>query len=52
MAEILELDHLNDTALMRTALAPLYSYKAMPGITPRYDPGDNSFLVFDVAVGR
>lgn len=49
---VLELDHLNDTALMRSALAPLYSYKPMPGITPRYDPGDNSFLIFDVAVGR
>jgi hypothetical protein len=30
----------------------LYSYKPMPGITPRYDPGDNTFLIFDVAAGR
>jgi hypothetical protein len=49
---VLALDHLNDTATMRQSLAPLYSYKPMPGITPHYDPGDNSFLIFDVAVGR
>jgi hypothetical protein len=49
---VLELDHLNDIPTMRQSLAPLYSYKPMPGITPRYDPGDNSFLIFDVAAGR
>jgi hypothetical protein len=49
---MIELDHLNDTATMRQSLAPLYSYKPMPGITPRYDPGDNTFLIFDVAAGR
>jgi hypothetical protein len=46
---MIELDHLNDTSTMRQSLAPLYSYKPMPSITPRYDPGDNTFLVFDVA---
>lgn len=49
---VLELDRLNDTALLRESLRPLYSFKELPGITPRYDPGDNTFLVFDVQVPR
>ena len=49
---VLALDRLNDTSLMRESLRPLYSFKELPGITPRYDPGDNTFLIFDVQVPR
>jgi 4-amino-4-deoxy-L-arabinose transferase-like glycosyltransferase len=46
---VLALDHINDTSTIRQSLLPLYSYKAMPGITPRYDPRNNAYLVFSVS---
>ncbi len=45
----LELDHLNDPSTLRDSLKALYSFKAMPGITPLYDPHDDAYLVFAVA---
>ncbi len=44
----LELDHLNDTSMLRESLQPLYSFKPMPGITPLYDPGNDAYLIFAV----
>ncbi|MDQ6601383.1 MAG: glycosyltransferase family 39 protein, partial [Chloroflexota bacterium] len=38
----LELDHLNDPSTLRESLKPLYSFKAMPGITPLYDPHNDA----------
>ena len=46
---VLELDHINDPSITRDSLRPLYSFKEMPGITPRYDPGNDAWLVFTVA---
>ncbi len=46
---VLALDHINDPSTIRQSLLPLYSYKEMPGITRRYDPGNNAYLVFSVS---
>ena len=46
---VLALDHINDPGTIRQSLLPLYSYKGMAGITPRYDPRNNAYLVFSVA---
>jgi hypothetical protein len=46
---VLALDHINDTSTIRQSLLPLYSFKPLPGITPRYDPHNNAYLVFSVA---
>ena len=45
----LELDHINDPSTLRDSLKSLYSFKAMPGITPLYDPHNDAYLVFAVA---
>lgn len=45
----LQLDHINDPSTLRESLKPLYSFKAMPGITPLYDPHSDAWLVFAVA---
>ncbi|MGI8858511.1 MAG: ArnT family glycosyltransferase, partial [Thermomicrobiales bacterium] len=46
---VLALDHINDQSTIRQSLLPLYSFKEMPGITRRYDPGNNAYLVFSVS---
>ena len=46
---VLALDHINDPSTIRQSLLSLYSYKGMTGITPRYDPHNNAYLVFSVS---
>jgi len=46
---VLALDHINDSSTIRQSLLPLYSYKDMPGITRRYDPENNAYLIFSVS---
>lgn len=47
---VLELDHLNDTSTIRQSLLQLYSFKELPGITRLYDPQNNAYLIFTVAL--
>lgn len=46
---VLALDHINDPGTIRQSLLPLYSFKDLPGISPRYDPGNDAYLVFSVS---
>jgi len=46
---VLALDHINDASTIRPNLDDLYKFKALPGITPLYDPHNDFFLVFRVA---
>lgn len=48
---VLELDHINDCKVNRLAIAPLYSYREIPGVTRLYPPPDtpnSSYLIYAV----